>query len=270
MAEIISLFVVFVFGVVVGSFLNVVSLRFGTGVGIRGRSKCMSCGTKLSWKELIPLFSFLFQKGSCRTCRSKISWQYPLVEFSAGIVFTMIFFVFPPVSVSAAFSTALYIFVTCVLFVISIYDMKHKVIPDSLSYIFAGTAFVHLFVGGYTWFHIPSIWDILAGPILALPIFLLWLFSRGAWIGLGDAKLLVGVGWLIGLSQGINALILSFWIAAGVSLVWLFWTYKKFKPKTEIPFGPYLVLGLYLVLLFGIRVMDIDSLKFLVGSYFGV
>ncbi len=87
----------FLFGIIIGSFLNVVALRFNTGVGINGRSMCMSCGTKLTWRELIPLFSFLFQKGSCKTCKSKISWQYPLVEFMAGAFFVLILLYFPPV-----------------------------------------------------------------------------------------------------------------------------------------------------------------------------
>src|SRR3989344_606823 len=95
----------FAVGAIIGSFLNVVSLRFNTGVGIGGRSKCMSCGTGLTWKELIPLVSFAAQKGSCRKCKSKISWQYPLVEFAAGAVFVLILFVYPPVSAVAAVST---------------------------------------------------------------------------------------------------------------------------------------------------------------------
>jgi prepilin signal peptidase PulO-like enzyme (type II secretory pathway) len=80
-------------------------------------------------------------------------------------------------------------------------------------------------------------------------------------MGLGDAKLMVGIGWILGIAGTINATILAFWIAAAVSLVWIFVTYKMFKPKTEIPFGPYLILGMYIVLLFGIQVLDVGMLK---------
>jgi prepilin signal peptidase PulO-like enzyme (type II secretory pathway) len=100
----------------------------------------------------------------------------------------------------------------------------------------------------------------LAGPILALPFALIWLLSKGTWMGLGDSKLILGIGWFLGISAGINAIVLSFWIAAVCSVIWLFATYQKFKPKTEIPFGPYLILGMYLVLLFGIQVIDVHTI----------
>lgn len=82
----------FLFGLIIGSFLNVVIYRYNTGRSVQGRSGCLSCGKTLSAVELIPLFSFIFQKGKCHGCGSKISWQYPLVEFSTGIAFTLIAF----------------------------------------------------------------------------------------------------------------------------------------------------------------------------------
>ncbi len=256
-----SLILSFVFGTIVGSFLNVVSLRFNTGVGIGGRSKCMNCGNTLTWKELVPLFSFMIQKGSCKKCKTKISWQYPLIEFIAGAIFVLIFYTFPPVSYVSAIQTLLYVLITCILIVISVYDVKHKVIPDQFSYTFSFLALLSIFIGGASYFHIPSIWSLLAGPILAAPFALIWLLSKGTWMGLGDAKLMLGIGWLLGIGAGINATVISFWIAAIASIVWLFVTYKKFKPRTEIPFGPYLILGMYLVLLFKIQVIDVGLLK---------
>lgn len=256
----------FLFGAIVGSFLNVVSLRFNTGVTVGGRSKCMSCGTKLSWRELVPILSFLAQKGSCKTCKSKISWQYPLVEFIAGIIFVLIFITFPPVSYMAALQTLLYILAACVLLVIAIYDIKHKIIPDSFSYTFSGIALLALFVGGDSWWHIPGWGALIAGPLLSAPFALLWVVSRGRWMGLGDAKLMLGIGWMTGIAAGINALILSFWIAAVVSVIWLFVTYKRFKPKTEVPFGPYLILGMYIVILFQVQVIDISLLMEIIES----
>ncbi len=251
----------FIFGAIVGSFLNVVSLRFNTGVGLGGRSKCMSCGTSLTWKELVPIFSFLFQKGACKKCKSKISWQYPLIEFIAGAIFVLIFIMFPPMDLLSGFTTLMYVIATCLLLVISVYDIKHKIIPDQFVFAFAVVAFVNLFVGGASWWHIPGYWAFIAGPLAALPFAFLWVVSGGKWMGFGDAKLMLGVGWILGVSGSVNAIILSFWIAAAVSLIWLFVTYRKFKPRTEIPFGPYLILGMYLVLLFGIQVLDIHLLK---------
>ncbi len=262
-----SLILSFIFGTVVGSFLNVVALRFNTGTTIGGRSKCMSCGKQLTWIELIPVLSFVAQKGMCKKCKSKISWQYPLVEFIAGAIFVLIFFAFPPATPLAAFTTVAYILATCLLLVICVYDIKHKIIPDSFVYTFIALAFITLFVGGTSWFHGASYSSLIAGPLLALPFALLWLISKGKWMGLGDAKLILGIGWLLGLDGGINALILSFWIAAVVSVGWLLVTYKRFKPRTEVPFGPYLILGMYLVLLFGVSVLDVHMLRVILASY---
>lgn len=263
-----SLILSFIFGAIIGSFLNVVSLRFNTGMTLGGRSKCLSCGNTLTWKELVPVFSFLFQRGACKKCKSKISWQYPLVEFSAGALFVLILFVFPPVSALAAIQTVIYLLTACLLLVITVYDIKHKIIPNQFVYTFAVVSFIGLFVGGSSWIHAPSYTALLAGPLLALPFALLWLVSKGTWMGLGDAKLTLGIGWLLGLSGGVNALVLAFWIAAAVSVTWLLITYKRFKPRTEIPFGPYLILGMYLVLIFHIQVLDTNLLKELVMSYF--
>ncbi|MFA6459222.1 MAG: prepilin peptidase [Candidatus Paceibacterota bacterium] len=251
----------FIFGTIIGSFLNVVSLRFRSGTGVGGRSRCMSCSKELGWAELVPILSFLFLRGACRKCKSKISWQYPLVEFLAGALFVLIIFTYPPVTYMSAVVTALHLVVASLLLVITVYDIRHKIIPDSLVFTFDALALVSLFVGGTTWWHMPSYEALLAGPLLALPFALIWLVSRGEWMGLGDAKLVLGIGWFLGINAGINAIILSFWIGALVSVIWLFYTYKKFKPRTEIPFGPYLILGMYIVLILGIQVIDIALLR---------
>ena len=86
-------------------------------------------------------------------------------------------------------------------------------------------------------------------------------------MGLGDGKLALGIGWLLGINGGVNAVVLAFWVGAVVSVAWLLYTYKKFKPKMEIPFGPYLVIGLYLVLLFKITVIDLHIIKDIIAAY---
>ena len=266
--DIFSLILTFILGVVIGSFLNVVALRFNTGMGLGGRSKCMSCGTTLTWKELIPILSFAVQKGACKKCRSKISWQYPLVEFFAGAIFVLIFFTFPPVDVLSSVITLFQVIIACLLLVITVYDVKHKVIPDGFVYSCAGVSLISLFIGGSSWFHLPTVEMLIAGPVIALPFALLWVISKGEWMGLGDAKLALSVGWLLGVSAGINALVLAFWIAAVISLAWLWLTRTKIKPKTEIPFGPYIIIGLYIVLLFHIQVIDVHIIKDIIVSYF--
>ena len=250
----------FVFGAIVGSFLNVVALRFNTGKGLGGRSMCMSCGKTLTWSELIPIASFVFQRGACRKCRSKISWQYPLVEFAAGAIFTLIFLRFPPISAMSAIPTVIYLVATCLLVAIAAYDAKHKIIPDKFVYAFDAVALASVFLGGISWLHAPHLMTLLAGPAIALPFALLWLVSKGTWMGLGDAKLALGIGWLLGMNGGVNAVILAFWLGAAVSIAWLLIVVRHFNRRMEIPFGPYLIVGMYLVLIFGLKVLDVHTL----------
>lgn len=254
------LILAFCFGAVIGSFLNVVSLRFNTGAGLGGRSKCMACGKKLAWPELVPIASFLFQKGKCRKCKARISWQYPTLEFLAGAAFVLILYKFPPNSSAHAAAAAMYLVETCLLMVIAAYDWKHKIIPDGFVYAFGAAALAGTFVGGPSLVHWPHLWTLAAGPVLAAPFALVWLLSNGRWIGLGDAKLTLGIGWLLGLNGGANAVIWAVWIGAAFSLAWMFVAYGRFKTRTEVPLGPYLILGLYLVLLFGWQAVDFRAL----------
>ena len=245
----------FILGVIIGSFLNVVALRHNSGMTLHGRSKCFSCDKKLSWYELIPVFSFIWQKGKCSECKSKISWQYPIVEILAGIIFVLIFYFYPPLSIQSSINTIFYLIVTCLLLVITVYDIKHKIIPDVWVYTFTLLSLVKMFISPELGFMIPPVLDLLAGPILAAPFAFLWYISQGKWMGLGDAKLILGIGWLLGLEAGLSAITISFWIGAIVSVIWVYVVFRKMKLRYEIPFGPYLVLGMYFVLFTGIRVI---------------
>ncbi len=253
-------FFIFIFGTIVGSFLNVVALRHNTGLPIaRGRSQCFSCGKMLHWYELFPVFSFIFLGGKCSACKSKISWQYPLVELVTGLLFLVTF-----LQVGLSPFIFYYFFVISILIVISIYDFKHKIIPDSWSFIFG---VVTLAFSLFSFFYLRNndLLDVLAGPILALPFALLWLVSGGRWIGLGDAKLAVGIGFMLGLARGISALVLAFWIGAGVSLLLIIsqrvlsLSSKNLTMKSEIPFGPFLIVGTLLAFFYGWDIMHIST-----------
>lgn len=258
--DILFLLFSFVFGTIIGSFLNVVALRFNTGMTLGGRSRCFSCGKDLFWYELIPLFSFLFQKGSCTKCGSKISYQYPTVEFITGVLFTLIIYFYPPVDLYSSVHTLFYLIITGILIVISIYDIKHKIIPDSLSYSFAIIAFLHMFISKDLSIVIPHWYDLLSGPILAFPLAFLWVISKGKWLGLGDVKLLLGVGFTLGLFDAISSFILSFWIGAFMGILWMYIVHKKLKRGYEIPFGPYIIVSMYIILFTGIKIIDIGAL----------
>lgn len=242
--------VVFVIGLLIGSFLNVVILRLNTGRSmVTGRSKCARCSRELTWYELIPVASFLALRGKCRTCRQHISHQYPIVELITAITFMVLYssIVIPAGITTISILTFLFAAtVGALLIVILIYDMRHKIIPDSVVYPFIILSFVSIiwnvfFTPGFS---VSS--AIFGGILVALPFFLLWYFSRGTMMGFGDVKLALGMGWLLGLSGGFAALVLAFWIGGIVGLVLLAAT-RQYKMKSQIPFAPFLIAGIAIV-----------------------
>lgn len=251
---------IFLLGTIIGSFLNVVIFRFNSGKTIvKGRSICMTCNRDLRWYELIPILSFLIQNGKCRRCAIKISHQYPLVEFLTGLVFALISYKFLPIMYTSlsvyVLIVVFFVFIFSLLIVISVYDLRHKIIPDKLVYIFIFISFLSLFVnssiaGAGFIFMLPSWTGLIAGPILAIPFALLWYFSKGRLMGLGDGKLILGIGWLLGLSAGLFSLVISFWLGTIVGLLLIFLSKKRMNMKTEIPFAPFLIISAFITFLF--------------------
>jgi leader peptidase (prepilin peptidase)/N-methyltransferase len=279
--EILFYICVFIFGLLIGSFLNVVIYRYNTGLSIaHGRSQCFVCGKSLVWYELIPVFSFLFQKGRCRKCGTRISWQYPVVELCSALLFICV--VFRQISLYPLYSLYTYGVIYSVLFaiyysiiaslliVITVYDIRHMIIPNGLVYTFiilAG-AKLFLFLGIHDFELTRSmLFDAITPIVLGGFFGLLWLVSKGMWIGFGDAKLAFGIGALLGFSGGISAIMLGFWIGAIYSIGILVWQYiaqsyhkRKFGMKTEIPFAPFLIAGTLIVLFSHIDVLGISTL----------
>ena len=238
---------IFIFGLIVGSFLNVVIFRLNTGESIvEGRSRCPACGAKLKWFELIPVFSFLFLIGRCRTCESKISWQYPLVELAAALIFYGAYFkwlaVWPPnVPLFLWWLVFWSVFLT-----LAIYDFYHKILPDVLVYSLGVIA-----VLGAAVFSKKDFWPALvAGALFFLFFAGLWLISRGKWIGLGDAKLFFSVGVFFGWPLALGAMFFSFWLGAIISGIAVFFK-RSLNLKSEIPFGPFIFLGSIIAFFWG-------------------
>lgn len=215
----------------------------------------MVCQSTLKWYELIPLFSFLALRGRCRSCSVRLSLQYPLVEFSTGVIYTLLFLKFENLfyqnTISFTFTFAYYALMFSLLLVISVYDMKHKIIPDDFSLAFGMFAFLGMFVFTANGFalHIPAMSQFLAGLLVSFPFALIWFFSKGEWMGFGDAKLAVGLGFLLGFSSLLSAVTIAFWLGSiiGILLIIL----NKLKGmKSEMPLAPYLALGTFLVFIF--------------------
>lgn len=252
----------FIFGLIIGSFLNVVIYRYNTTRSLGGRSACMSCQNTLSWHELIPLFSFIALQGRCKTCKTKISIQYPLVELMTGLSFALLFLKFQNVFFADMFIFAItfayYAFMFSLLVVIATYDLKHKIIPDQLSLIFGIISFIGLFFFTTSGFlpHQPGALELFSGVLVALPFAFLWLVSGGTWMGLGDAKLAIGLGWLLGLSRAFSGIVVAFWSGAIIGILLLFFS-KKHSMKSEIPFAPFLVFGTLLAFLFELHLFGV-------------
>jgi leader peptidase (prepilin peptidase)/N-methyltransferase len=277
---------IFLLGTIIGSFLNVVILRYNTGTKILGpkeRSMCFSCAKKLNWYELIPVASFFCLRGRCLSCRTPISWQYPLVEIGTGLIFVKIFCdmlagKFTPLL------AVLYAAVWCLLMVIAVYDLRHKIIPDGMAYGFAALSLVSAFVVSSlsgSGFVIPF-QSIIAGLVFFVFFGGLWFVSGGRWLGFGDAKLVLGVGFLLGLVRGLSALALSFWIGAVVMITLMLvgqiienrgWTkvirsvrLRRFLAtltmKSEIPFAPFIIIGTLIAFFWNLDIFGVARFVF--------
>ena len=248
-------FSVFVFGAVVGSFLNVIILRLNTGKSIvSGRSKCFTCAKKLKWHELLPIASFVFLRGKCSACKAKISWQYPAVETITGIFFVLLF-----QQSQKFFDFGFLILIFSILIIIAIYDYHHQIIPNLFVWIFNGLAFLWLFnsfrISDFG-FRILNWNNLLAGFILFAFFALLWGVSRGRWMGFGDAKLALGIGWLLGMAKGAAAITLAFWIGAIIGVLLIYLSKNKYGMKSSIAFGPFMILGTAISFFWGEKIIS--------------
>lgn len=244
--EFLNLGLIFILGTIIGSFLNVVIYRLGTGFSIhRGRSRCFSCNKTLTWYELIPIISFLLQKGRCKTCQARLSLQYPLVEFFTGIllIFSARATSFDVFQASLHTSTTFifYAGISSLLVVLFVYDLKHKILPSFILYSFVTISFAYalfLYAGNER-----TILDIFSGLILAAPIFVLWGISRGNWIGFADGILFLGVGFLLGFVLGLHTFLFAFWVGACIAIILTYLLPRRFGFGSEIPFGPFIILA---------------------------
>ena len=264
------LFVVaFSFGTIIGSFLNVYIYRFHTGKSLSGHSHCLSCATLLQWFELIPLLSYLGLRGRCRTCGCKIPVRYFLVELLTATVFTL--------SVTiATFLTELLILwcIMGVLVVITVYDYYHYIIPDSLTVFLSGA--VACLWGVWLYFGFESVdsllWALGATIGGATFFFFLWLISQGQWLGFGDVKLALPLGFLVGSQLVFSFVVLSFWIGAAVSLVivgylslrnrgqaGLHLPSTRLTMKSAVPFAPFMVASSLVILFTHFNVLHLFS-----------
>jgi leader peptidase (prepilin peptidase)/N-methyltransferase len=250
------LLLLFILGIFVGSFLNVVIDRLPRKETIiRGRSHCEFCKKELAWYDLIPLFSFLILKGKCRYCHRPIGLLYPVIEFSTGILFLATFvFVYGLNFQFTSFDLQLNTFISLVYYLIIISsfiiiffeDLEFGIIPDIVVFPAIIITLAYLFI-----IHALLLIVYLSSAVLACAFFLiLFLITKGKGMGFGDVKLAFLLGLILGFPKIILALYLAFLTGAFVGIILILWKKKK-SIKETIPFGPFLIAGFLISLFLG-------------------
>jgi leader peptidase (prepilin peptidase)/N-methyltransferase len=236
----------FLFGICIGSFLNVVIDRIPNGESIaNGRSKCDFCKKTLRWYELIPVLSWI-QRGRCLRCKRSLSIQYPLIELITGIGFYLI--VTNPDLSPLGLSAACIIF--SLLFATTVADFKYELISDVFMII--------IFVAS-TVYHFDSVQSLssllpylLSGLGASLFFFLFWAFSKGKAMGFGDVELAFVLGFLAGYPTIIYGLYIAFLTGALIGVILIVRRKKTFK--SHVPFGPFLILGTLIAMLYSVQI----------------
>ena len=240
---------VFIFGVCIGSFLNVLIYRLPRSLKVTGRSFCPKCKKKIRWYDNVPLLSFLLLKSKCRWCHSPISWRYPLVELLTGALFLLTVILLPkpiinyqlsiaqqqaPLIINYLLLLAYYLFLISSLIVIFFIDLKHRIIPDLTVYPTILIVFLfqitnnQLIVTNY----------LLSACGAGLFFLILHLITKGKGMGFGDVKLAFLMGLILGPAKVIFAFYLAFLTGALTGVILILAKKKKFGE--QIPFGPFL------------------------------
>lgn len=282
-----EILLVFIFGLVIGSFLNVVicrlapnqnCVRYGAtpvvpyaesasspfepsllsilGLGLAeggslvfDRSRCPKCGHALSWYELVPVVSFAVQRARCRVCGGTIAWQYPLVELITAFLFVSIYRFLP--AYYHGWEMAYLFWVWASLLVLFVFDLKHYIIPNKVLYPLTLVAAVHAFFGkGF----VATPYPILSALGAAGFFCVLYCVSRGRWIGFGDVKFGVFMGLFLGFPLILVAFFFSYFIGAVIGGILLLRHVKALQ--SEIPFCPFLVLGTFIAYFYGNSVIS--------------
>ena len=236
--------VIFIYGIMIGSFVNVLIYRIPKRENIAiEHSHCMNCGHRLKWYDLVPLFSWLFLRGKCRYCKSKISIQYPLVEFINGVGYVLIF-----VMCGLNLSSILYSLCFSMLVAITVIDWRTYEIPLGLNIVILTLGVIQCILDYGNW-KLYLIGMISVSGFL----FLLMLITAGRGMGDGDVKLMFAAGLLLGWKKIILALIIGCILGSIIHLILM----KVSKKGRMLAFGPYLSAGILLAILFGDQLISL-------------
>lgn len=279
----------FILGITIGSLAKALADRSLTNRSFWGRSHCESCQHILSWYDLFPLISYLTLRGKCRYCQNEISLEYPFVEILSGFLIALIFIRFfpenllhlnPILIVTALLNLFFLVFITCILIVVMLTDLKTGLIPDRITYPAIVISFFYLILEAalkinlfylstiqsslgkfllppYSDYYLNHVQPLLgevfvrivSGLLTGLFFMALIVATKGKGMGGGDMKLGAFLGLVLGFPAILVSISLSFLTGAifGIALILA----GKRKLGQTIPFGPFLSLGGILAILFG-------------------
>lgn len=251
----------FLLGAVIGSFLNVLIDRLPNEESVTGRSHCDYCKKQLPTGVNIPIISWFMLRGRTRCCGKPLSIQYPIIEFTTGMLFVLVWFITPfyfstnkeimpsmfgmysPLS-SLVLLQIVMLAITSTLLVIFVADVKYHIIPDSMQLLFLIFSICFVILTSHL-----SVQTVIGGVIVMAPILLLFLATLGKGMGFADVKFAFTMGVLLGWFNGLLALYMAFITGATVGVLMM--VMKRKKMKSTIAFGPFLIIGTVVMLFWG-------------------
>lgn len=230
--------IIFLYGISIGSFLNVCIYRIPKHENIvTTRSHCMTCGYQLKWYDLIPLFSYLFLKGRCRKCGERLSIQYPIIECLNGILYLLIFHIN-----GLNYDSIIFALTTSALIVLSLIDYRTYEIPPSVNIFILALGVIRV---SLDYKHILSY--MLGFISVSGFLFLIYIVTKGKGIGGGDIKLMASAGLLIGFPLILLAFVIGCIVGSFLHIIGM----KVKGANSVLAFGPYLSLGILAAILYG-------------------
>lgn len=230
--------IIFLYGIVIGSFLNVLIYRLPKHENIATkRSHCMECGYQLKWYDLIPLFSYLFLRGRCRKCGTRISIQYPIIEAVNGILYVLIFLRY-----GLTIETLLYCLLFSALLALSVIDFRTFEIPVGFNIFILILGLVRVATDYKNW-----LLYLIGLVSVSLFLFAIFAITKGRGIGGGDVKLMAATGLLLGWKLNLLGFVMGCILGSIIHLIRM----KVSKEGRTLAMGPYLSLGVVLTVFFG-------------------
>lgn len=235
----------FILGTIFGSFFNVVGLRAPQGKSFTtDRSYCPNCQKQLTWSELIPILSYLFQAGKCRGCRKTIGKLYPTIELLTGLFFALSYWRF-----GLTLELVLALVVVSLAIIIIVTDYTYSLIPNKILLFFLPIIVIARIV-----LPLDPWWSPIVGSLTGFGLlFLIIIVSRGG-MGAGDMKYFAVLGIVFGFPNILLVFFLSTLYGAVINLVLL--AFKKVTRKSKVPFGPYISIAALTVLFFGEQIIS--------------